>query len=163
MTSKNYDCNLLWTQNAGTQNAGLRTQNVHTCMLRMRMLHACILCMHTYNAHARAHAHKKTGEPQAKSSPDHRWGARSAPQPRRRRGFCGLGSILLECRLFFCVHARVRVCCMYVLYAVYVCMLCPRVLRPLQFGVAPRLQGSCVLSACPLDNDPTSCMGPTMI
>ena len=143
----------------GTQDSEL-IMCMHACYACMHMMHACILCMHTYNAHARAHAHKKTGEPQAKSSPDHRWGARSAPQPRRRRGFCGLGLILFEFRLFSCVHARVRVHCVYALSA-YVCMhtfpkglvtsaICrrsalARVLRPL--SVSSR-QWSCCSVSC---------------
>merc|ERR1711952_332628 len=65
----------------------------HACMLCMHVMHACILCMHTYNAHARAQAHEKTGEPQAKSSPDHRSPASGGAGGRFAHPICGLGLI----------------------------------------------------------------------
>ena len=81
----------------------------YACMHTMHTLHACIHTIHT---------HAKTSDALAKSSPDHRWGARSAPQAGLLWSGLDFGRVS---QVFACTGACVCIVCM---HACGVCMAC---------------------------------------
>ena len=109
-------------------------ESVCVCMLCMPCMHATVdgnnsapLCMSCIPCILRTHAYiqytrtrPRTQKPETLEQNQ----AQTTGQPRRRRGFCGPGLILLERRWFLraCARACVLYVCMRAEYAWYACM-----------------------------------------